>query len=260
MNPVLFEIPTADGPLSIYAYGVSLALGVLAAWYLYVGVGAGSSRARARAFLLALGTGMSVAFLIAAATRIPAVLEGWAGFVPGMLAGAWYIRRAGLTLQSQLPRAAAAVLGGFSMAHLGGWLGGLPFGKVWASAPVAWSSLLQYPRWPQDNGPPALAWQMSEALVPLDAVATLPCHPVGLYGFVICFTGLMVGLKRPNVAVTALATVAVLEMLLAGLRADAGASLTQLFAVASALAIFVAISRRQDPPAAPHSRPSGNPH
>jgi len=157
MYPVLFEIPLFGG-LTIYSYGVMVALGFLAAlaWLNYDSKRQGVSSARSidLAFYIIIAAIIGSRILHVAVSERQRFLENplmilriWEGglvFYGGLIAAlavsAWYIRRHRMPLMKTCDIFAPAIALGHAIGRIGCFLAGCCYGKVCQGHP--WYSVV----------------------------------------------------------------------------------------------------------------------
>jgi phosphatidylglycerol:prolipoprotein diacylglycerol transferase len=208
--PTLFHLKTPFGAVAVPAFGVSLALSVLAGWYLVRRDERFRAEPLARLYLLAVVVaffGARLAYLLGTPRAVRSGFDVIAIFDGGLSAfGAVVAALALLPLVARAERAerisltapafadALAVPGlvAGAIVALGAYLAGASFGRLLpAAAPGFLRALGTFPRsavhedavgrFPE--GPPVLVHQLhayAERL-DVDAAASLPVHPVQLY-------------------------------------------------------------------------------
>jgi phosphatidylglycerol:prolipoprotein diacylglycerol transferase len=198
MWPVIARIPTPFGDVAIHSYGAILGVGVLAAWSAALALGRRhrlDQTTVARGFVVTAVFGLLGARLVDFGMRLVVendVGSAWlhAGLAPegavagGALALAVYLRRHRLPSAPAADVAAPVMLLVWTFASFGCWLDGSDFGTPLPPDAPAWlEELGTFPRWHAGTGSPAWAWHVRHHDLAPQASASLPVHPVQLYGF-----------------------------------------------------------------------------
>jgi len=216
VHPVLFELPNG---VAVQTYGVSVALAVLAGWYLW-------GRRHPRAYLGALVGGFPAAALVAASGEN--ALELWGGVLAGAPVALW--------MGAKEPRRAAGALAfGVTLTSLGAWAAGARFGEV------AGGELAELGRYVAG---PALWHQVATGRVSADAATTLPTHPAMVYSAAWALLVFLMSRRLP--ARVSVALLAGADVGLCALRADDGRAATAVAAVVAAVAVWVMLRRERD--------------
>jgi prolipoprotein diacylglyceryltransferase len=202
LHPVAFVVPTPWGDLPFYAYGLSLGVGLVAAWYL------------ARASAKRLNTDGEAMALPVAVAAFGAIIVSWLGrgllealggggpdgfgFHGGAFSGPFALagalgaaallaRRMELPVARTLDALAPSVALAYTADALGHYLHGTAFGLLLPEgAPELVRQLGTFPRWVLSGdrlGSPAYLHHLlhfSERMTS-EAAASLPVHPVQLY-------------------------------------------------------------------------------
>jgi phosphatidylglycerol---prolipoprotein diacylglyceryl transferase len=188
--------------LPLSSYGVTLCVALVVGWYLSLGLAKRDGlpiESTSNCFVIAAVAGFVAARLMYAAANADEFstlrdvvdvrrggLHAFGGMAGGTLGAAVFLRLRRLPLWPWADVAVPSLALGVAIGRVGSYLLGSAFGTPLGAAAPEWLRRLgTFPKWPEDlfegAGSPAWVQHVTDGLLPMDSVASLPVHPTQLY-------------------------------------------------------------------------------